>query len=270
MSERKKDIKREFLIEQILCPFDRQFQKDFSFSGESHDFWEIVFVKDGKLEVTEDENVYWLSGGNIVFHAPMEFHRLKSSGNTLPKVINLSFKARGRIPEELSKGVFELDFVEKKEFVRIYQLAERFVNNPESDGFDGQEVADSLGAFILSLCRSNQSKQLLSSSRRAASYRNLVKTMNDELFSNLSLDEIAARNFMSVSYMKVLFERFAGVSPKSYYINLRLAEILRMLTEGASVKDISDKMNFSSPNYFSAFFKKHMNMTPLQFRNRNK
>lgn len=270
MCERRKEIKRAFTIEQILYPFDRQFQKDYSFSGESHNFWEIVFVKDGKLEVTEDENVYWLSGGNIVIHAPMEFHRLKSSGNTLPKVMNLSFTASGSIPDELSKGVFELDAMERKEFVRIYQLADDFIQNSSDDKFDGQEIADSLGAFILRLCRSNESKQLLSSSARAAAYRKLVKTMNDELCMNLSLEEIAAKNFMSVSYMKVLFERYAGVSPKSYYINLRLAEILRMLADDISVKDISDKMNFSSPNYFSAFFKKHMNMTPIQFRNRNK
>ncbi len=270
MAERTRKINRVFEIEQIMFPLDRQFQRDFSFSGENHDFWEIVFVKDGKLEVTEDENVYWLSGGDIVFHAPGKFHRLKSGGNTSPKVINLSFVARGSVPVELTKGVFELDVVEQKEFVHLFQLAKDFVESGEIEGFEGQEVADSLGAFLLRLCRNNESKQQLSSSNRAEAYRKIVETMHREIYSNLSLAEMAKENFMSVSYVKVLFDRYAGVSPKSYYINLRMNEIIRMLSEGVGVREISEKMNFSSPNYFSAFFKTHMKMTPMQFKNRNK
>ncbi len=270
MAVKSRNVKRAFEIEQILCPLERQFQKDYSFSGESHDFWEIVFVKDGKLEVTEDENVYWLSGGDIVFHAPGEFHRLKSGGNTQPKVINLSFVVRGIVPLKLAKGVFKLDVVEQKEFVNIFQFARDFVNDGENEGFEGQEAADSLGAFLLRLCRSNESKQQLSSSGTAGAYRKIVETMNRELYSNLSLAEMAEENFMSVSYVKVLFDRYAGVSPKSYYINLRLNEIVRMLSEGMEVREISEKMNFSSPNYFSAFFKAHMKMTPIQFKNKNK
>ncbi|MBQ7097605.1 MAG: helix-turn-helix transcriptional regulator [Clostridia bacterium] len=270
MAERIRKVKRIFEIEQIMFPFDRKFESGYSFSGESHDFWEILFVKDGKLEVTEDENVYWLSGGDIVFHAPGEFHRLKSSGNTQPKAINLSFVARGNVPLELTKGVFALDLVEQKEFAQIFQLANDFVANGEVEGFEGQEAADSLGAFLLRVCRNNESKQQLSSSNRAEAYGKIVETMHREIYSNLSLAEIAEENFMSVSYVKVLFERYAGVSPKSYYINLRLNEIVRMLSEGMAVREISEKMNFSSPNYFSAFFKAHMKMTPIQFRNLSK
>lgn len=270
MAERIKKVKRAFEIEQIMFPLDRQFQRDYSFSGESHDFWEILFVKDGKLEVTEDENVYWLSAGDIVFHAPGEFHRLKSSENTQPKAINLSFVARGSVPSELTKGVFELDVVEQKEFVQIFQLARDFVIDGEDEGFEGQEVADGLGAFLLRLCRNNESKQQLSSSNRAEAYRKIVETMHREIYSNLSLAEMAEENFMSVSYVKVLFERYAGVSPKSYYINLRLNEVIRMLSEGMAVREISEKLNFSSPNYFSAFFKAHMKMTPMQYKNKNK
>lgn len=270
MSEKRKNIERTFQIEQIICPLDRKFPRDFSFSGESHDFWEIVFVKNGKLEVTEDEKVYWLSGGDMVFHAPMEFHRLKSGSNTLPKVINLSFKVLGNVPEELSSGVFKLEVMEQKEFVQIFQLARELFDSQNSDGLATQEVADSLSAFLLRLCRNNKSKQQLSSSARAVAYRRIVETMEREVYTNLSLAEMAKKNFMSVSYVKVLFERYAGLSPKSYYTNLRLGEVIRLLNEGMSVREISERMNFSSPNYFSAFFKKHTNMTPMQFRNKNK
>ena len=270
MSIKRKNIERAFQIEQIICPLDRRFPSDFSFSGESHDFWEIVFVRDGKLEVTEDEKIYWLSAGDIVFHAPMEFHRLKSGANTLPKVINLSFRVSGAVPDELSSGVFKLEVMEQKEFVRIFQLAMELFDNPDSDGLAVQEAADSLSAFLLGLCRNNKSKQQLSSSARAMAYRKIVEIMEREIYSNLSLAEMAEKNFMSVSYVKVLFERYAGVSPKTYYSNLRIAEIVRLLNEGLSVGEISEKMNFSSPNYFSVFFKKHMNMTPMQFKNKNK
>ena len=94
--------------------------------------------------------------------------------------------------------------------------------------------------------------------------------MNEEIYNNISLERLAQLNFMSVSYVKLLFRRYTDISPKSYYSNLRANEAARLVLEGVPIADIAKRMNFSSPNYFTSFFKSHIGMTPLEYRKNKK
>ena len=42
-----------------------------------------------------------------------------------------------------------------------------------------------------------------------------------------------------------------------------------MLQEGQGVTTVAEKLNFSSPNYFTSFFKKHLGVTPSRYRKLN-
>ena len=64
-------------ITEMYSFFERQFGKDYSFPGESHNFWECMYVEDGSVCVSGDERVYSLKSGEIIFHKPMEFHKFQ-------------------------------------------------------------------------------------------------------------------------------------------------------------------------------------------------
>ncbi len=264
------DITNNFAIEYFLLSVNRIFDVNHDFEGESHDFWEVVYVDDGEVEVTEDGNVYVLGEGDIIFHAPMEFHRLRSYGGTTPNVTNLSFGTSGEFPKELLAGVFHLDEMGRKEFARINRYIREWMEDEGRDKFTGQEIAARLIAFMFHLSRTYQPQQKKISAERVHVYKRLVEIMNEEVCSNISVAELAERMFMSVSYVKVLFSRYAGISPKTYYTNLRVNESKKMLAEGKSVREIAERMNFSTPGYFSVFFKKHAGLTPKQYRNQMK
>ena len=63
---------------------------------------------------------------------------------------------------------------------------------------------------------------------------------------------------------KLLFNTYAGISPKSYFNQLRLRHANELLSIGLSVTEVAELMNFSSPNYFSAFYKKHTGISPSE------
>ena len=255
-------IKPRFHISGIYSAFDFHWNESFVFSGESHDFWEAVFVLSGEVEVTEDENVYILGEGNLIFHAPMEFHRIKSAHGTCPKGFVISFSALGALPERLSEGVFTLDPTARKEYEDVCRMARIFNLNPEDD-LAGQELAATLEAFLIRL--SYRSASAVSSmTQSAVEYRRIVSFMSERVMENLTLLDIARENNVSVSYVKLLFSTYAGISPKSYFNKLRLRRATELLGEGLSVTEVADKMNFSSPNYFSAFYKKHTGLSPSE------
>ena len=257
-----KPINNAFTIDGFYSTFFFDWDDSFVFSGESHNFWEAVFVESGEVEVTEGENVYILSKGNIIFHAPMEFHRIKSAHGSSPRGFIMSFTATPTLPKAISSGVFSLDPNQISEYSAICKKAYDFnINSPNE--LLGQEISARLSAFIICLCAKSTASGA-SMTQSAIEYRRIVSFMLENLCENLTLADIARENNVSVSYVKLLFSTYAGISPKCYFNQMRLRRATELLSLGLSVTEVSDRMNFSSPNYFSAFYKKHAGISPSE------
>jgi hypothetical protein len=67
-----------------------------------------------------------------------------------------------------------------------------------------------------------------------------------------------------------LFKESVGISPKQYVLTLRIQKAKQMLSEGRErVQSIADRCGFESGAHFSRTFKKHVGMTPAQYRINN-
>jgi len=249
--------------------FDRKFSSNYNFDGEKHDFWEIVYVLEGKIEVTEDEKVYILGERDIIFHAPNEFHCLRSAENTSPRVLTLSFRIDGDLPEHLKNGVLHLSSSLHEEYIKIVGIVKEddgYITRCTNDQMKLFEVSTRMSAFFLRLLHESHTKDSRSTSSGAKTYSCVVELMNKEVYSNLSIEDFAKKSYISVSYIKKLFRLYAGISPKSYYINLRVTEAQKLLISGIPISDVAEKMNFSSPSYFTLFFKNQTGYTPMEYR----
>lgn len=262
------NINNKMIIETLGCPYDRIFPENFDFVGESHDFTEIVYVDSGKVEIVENEKVYTLGSGDMILHAPGEFHRIKSDSGTSPRVYNLSAKFKGDVPQKLYEGIFTLTIAQRDEFIKIFETANLFCET--FDAFLGQQAASGLIALLINIHLNNNITDTTAANPAAIAYRKVVNCMNREVYSNLTLSEIAQKNNISISYIKLLFRTFANTCPKSYYSNLRANEAAKMILKGIPVNELSELMNFSSPNYFCTYFKKHFGLTPVQYKNKAK
>jgi hypothetical protein len=68
-----------------------QYMSDFSFPGESHNFWEFIYVDSGTVNVTAGRRHLTLNRGNILFHKPNEFHSVHANGVVSPSLVVVSF-----------------------------------------------------------------------------------------------------------------------------------------------------------------------------------
>lgn len=80
-------------ISALFSAFERIFDKDYYFGGETHDFWELVCVVEGAIRVTAGEDIFMLEEGQAVLHSPMEFHSFWSEKGTMPHIIVVTFAA---------------------------------------------------------------------------------------------------------------------------------------------------------------------------------
>ena len=273
------DIKQPFRITGLYTAFDSVWDENGVFKGESHDFWEIVTVLSGQMEVVEDDRYYVLESGMTVCHAPREFHRLKSAGGTSPRFTVITFGHEGELPERLGEGVFSLEEKEMREYLEFfpvlcdfYRTCRARVKNgepPVPAGADQYEALLRLELFLLRLSENGVTEGRQPMSEAAREYRKLVRTMTERVYDNLSLSDIAVAHHISESYVKKLFRAYAGEGAMSYYARLRVAEIKKLLDEGRSVSECAEIMNFSSASYLSTFFKKQTGMSPCEYAEKN-
>ena len=95
----------------------------------------------------------------------------------------------------------------------------------------------------------------------------LKKNFNEPM----NTPELAKIAGMSVSQFERRFRRGLGSSPRQYLLRLRVDSAARLLTFTARpIAQISKECGFHDHAHFTRSFKKMMNMTPLNFRKRQK
>lgn len=261
-----KEIKRIFEIKQIYSVLEHHFNKDYTFVGESHDFWEMVFVSSGTVEVTCEDAVYILSAGDMLFYPPLCFHNIKSVANGGAHVLNVAFGAEGDLPENIPSNVFSLSQSECEDFERTFEMLKKFFSSGDSLSYTAQLSSIRLETLIIELTIGHKAEERLLSSVSASEYKRIVSDMRERIYDNISLSELARHNHISVSYINMLFSRYAGIGPKNFYSQLRLNTAKSLLKSGASVAEVASRMNFSSHNYFARYFKKATGFTPSEYK----
>jgi AraC-like DNA-binding protein len=85
--------------------------------------------------------------------------------------------------------------------------------------------------------------------------------------TNLTIQQIADEMGVSYSNFRKLFKEYAGISPSLYQQDLKLQRAKELLsTTDMSIKEIAYKLNFDSPDYFSAKFKIKTGRKPSELR----
>lgn len=257
-----------FQVTGILSAYDFHWDSHFVFHGESHSQWEIVCVQEGQVEVAENENVYLLQPGDLICHAPMEFHRIRSTGETHPHVLVMSFSHEGALPARLSEGVFSLAPQEMEAYGALFAAIQEFHEHRLTEVYASAQIAFAFCDFLIRLSRKTVRTDSRSCSRGTAEYQLLVRVMTENLNENLSLHQLSLRTGVGISTMKKIFHAYAGMGPKTYYMHLRGSEALRLLRRGETIQQIAESMNYSSTNYFSTCFKKQFGLPPGEYRRR--
>lgn len=91
--------------------------------------------------------------------------------------------------------------------------------------------------------------------------------IRESLESETTIQGIAEELGVSYSNFRKLFKEYTGLSPATYQQELRLLRAKELLsTTDLSIKEIAYRLNFESPDYFSAKFKAKMGIKPSEVK----
>lgn len=283
----KYKIEDLFVIRKIVTIHYFEFDKDFTYPSESHDFWELVYADKESVICTADGEELVLEEGELLFHKPNEVHALRANRRTAPNVFIISFECKSdamRFFEERRK--MRLD---KKLLRWIYAIIEESKNtfdlpfsdpamkkltlskNPPAGG--QQLIRNYLELLLIQLMRSESDREdtqiiFLPREEFGAHIANqAIDYMKQNLRNRLSVTEICTALNYNKSYLYKEFKNATGDSLLAYFTKLKIQQAKRWLRESAmTVSQISEQLAFDNPNYFTKTFKKMTGYTPLQYK----
>ncbi|MFD1020011.1 AraC family transcriptional regulator [Thalassobacillus hwangdonensis] len=94
-----------------------------------------------------------------------------------------------------------------------------------------------------------------------------VSYIHDHILDDLKLEVIAKECFVSPSYLSHLFKKETGKSI-IHFVNEKRVEESKyfLLHTSTSISDIAALFKFCNQSYYTAVFKKHVGITPKQYR----
>ncbi|MDF2725630.1 MAG: hypothetical protein K0Q59_5307, partial [Paenibacillus sp.] len=113
MNFRKTPLEDVIRVTHLVSLHYFEFAKDFIFAGEAHDFWELLYVDKGELEVTADSRGYVLKQGDVIFHKPNEFHSVWANQKIAPNVVVVCFECRSDAMKLFENKLFCLNDQER-------------------------------------------------------------------------------------------------------------------------------------------------------------
>lgn len=234
---------------------------DFSFPRHLHRSFEVLYVKDGQIQVTINNKVFIVKKNQCIILLPYEIHSF-STIDTSDSYIS----------------VFSPEFVKTFHNMIYAKYLENpvFTLSPEVEALvldkvfsDNDNIIEMKACFYLICSEAVQNTNILSAAR--SDYELLHKTLSyiQENFTNdISLHSIASKLGYSYTYLSRYINNVLGVSFVDFINENRINYALYLLknTEN-SITDIAYECGYSSIRSFNRNFLKITNTTPKTYRN---
>ncbi len=269
-----------------------EYMSDFSFEGESHNFWEFICVDKGEVGVTGGKDFHILKKGEVAFHKPNEFHNVKATGETAPNLVVVSFQCENEAMRFFKNRILKIDETERNLLADIIIEARRcfdcrlddpyLQNMPQKDPdqFGSEQLIKLyLEHFLIHIIRRYSNPIVLKKKPPRVDTPKAMKSNSDsDLFnrvadyleahlgSHVTIEEICRDNLIGRSQLQKIFRERSNLGIIEYFSLMKINAAKQMIrTNKLNFTQISEQLGYTSIHYFSRQFKKITGMTPSEY-----
>jgi AraC-like DNA-binding protein len=279
------NLKNVLTVKNICTIHYFKYCKQFKFVGEKHNFWEIVYIDSGEVGVLADDKAFNLKQGEAIFHKPNEYHNICTADKFANSAI-ITFECNSRAMNFFKDKILKFNDYEKELMNKIIiegsKNYEEKLNDiyllkmtkKQSAPFGGEQlIKNYIELLLISLIRNNttvSNQERISESIRSKHSNEIVdkilKILSNNIYNEINLTTIANELYFSKTYLKNLFAKQTGTSIIQSYINLKIEEAKKLISQNKySFTEIGFMLNFNSVHYFSRLFKLHTGMSPSEY-----
>ena len=284
----KHKLQNLLVVNKIVMLHYANVDKNFSYVEEQHNFWELVFCENENFICKTESGEIVLSESEMYFHKPNEMHSHHADGENSPTIFIVAFDSRSPAMRFFENKKIK---VNKSQMRFIYQIVEEAKKTFDIPFFNPdmkkltllprptlggeQLIKNHLELLLIDIMRSLTeteygNKIFLSENERGNKFiSDVIKILKNNVYGRITVDDICKKINYSKAYVFKNFKSATGKSVMDYYNGLKIEKAQSLLLEGElSVKEISEKLCFDTPNYFTKSFKKSVGITPTEYKKR--
>lgn len=284
-------LENSISVDELFTVHYFEYMSDFSFAGESHDFWEFVYVDKGEVNVTADSIRTTLKKGDIIFHKPNEFHTVQATGTIAPNLAVISFSSSSPAISFFEDKILRIDELERNLLADIIIEARNCFESPLDDPYlthmvkktpdifgSEQMLRILLEHFLIHIVRRQSNPIILkkklplqplkTTKSRSDSevFNRVIDYLEANLSEHISLELICRDNLIGRSQLQKLFQEKTGNGVIEYFSKMKIDAAKQLIRTGhMNFTQISQQLGYSSIHYFSRQFKKLTGMTPSEY-----
>ncbi len=274
---------RQYMMLNSLFEINHYEDNDlYEVSLHHHNFYEIYLLLDGTVNYIIDNRNYRLLPGDILLISPEELHqsRIDAKKSKYERLVlwvsrrfielystkdtDLAMCFNSKSPHRTN--LIRLPVEQRKKISKLLYLIEEN-NHSEEFGSDVLctgvllQLLSNLNCFYLSASPEHD----IPKDKSSTIVSNVLTYINEHYQDDLSLDDLADRNFISKYYLSHEFQRHVGTSVYKYIIQKRLMVAHSLLNEGILPKEACAICGFGDYANFYRAFKKAYGMNPKAY-----
>lgn len=271
----------DLTVKKIYSVHYFEYSPDYAFPGEKHGFWEMIYIDKGQAVITSGTEEILLSQGEAYFHAPDEWHTIKST-KTSPQVIILGFDCQSPAMNFFNKRCVKVGQKQKELISKIISEYTNCFDTPLNKVFcykltkrgdtvfgSQQLLKNYISELLIMFFRTTLSDRqypLISKNNDDSRLNFIINYMHSHIEKTLTIPELEKCSSLNKSTICRLFRETFSSSPMQYFHNMKIERAKQLLRENNyNVSQISEILGYSSVHYFSRQFKKLTNMSPIEY-----
>ena len=285
-AERALPLESIVSVERLVSFYCFYFENGHVFPGESHDFWEMIYIDKGTLLVTAGEETLSVSERQVIFHQPNEFHAFQVTSQ-MASIIVVSCVPRGErvntfagkryaLGVEERRLMYQLRKEGEQTFGRMMDSAYLVELRPLDSAPEGccQMIRLYLEQLLILLLRrksamsdADRRTRLITEGRDAEELlRRVAEYMEEHIAGELNFEDVRSEFGLSATSLKNIFKLQTGMGVMEYYQQQRVNRARRMLRDGSyNITEVAERMGYSSIHAFSRQFRRLMGMSPTEY-----
>lgn len=244
----------------------------------AHDFLELYLFLDGRVTYYIEDRVYELCPGDLLIIPPGKMHRPVISDEhaayeRMVLWVNLEYLAQIDSEDRLLQKALvhvgdngycvplrgdALSYMTKL-FSKITELQNKPVWTELTAGAIRMYLWSALEAYSFVETTTQGETDVIPQ---------IIRYITEHYAEEITLDDIAARFFISKSYLSRHFKAYTNATVYAYIMALRITHARRMIREGIPAVEAGRSCGFSDYSTFYKAFKAQTGMSPQQFKAR--
>lgn len=247
-----------------------------------HNTIEILYVLKGKINVTIDTDTYEIDENELEIINIDESHRIYSDVDNEVLIFHIDPYFFEKYYTDIENMFFYTNTSdegaqegEKYDDFRTYLAIILCEAIQKGDDYD-KEIEKTLVELLFHLINNfhyliYDNEEIKENESQLERYHRIAKYIYNNYNNNITLQDIAKKEFLSTHYLSHEIKYATGYSFTDLINLTRVEESVKLLLDSdKTISDISEEVGFSHTRYYNKHFKAYYKCTPLQYRKKFK